>query len=663
MKINSIKLKNFRQFKNVYLDFSMDSEKPFTIIEGQNTFGKTTLIKAFLWCLYQKNTFQNKNLLNLDVAKSMNPNSEEQTVEVTITLDHNGRNYIIKTSENYYCRPDGTIASKNKNVITKISYIDPETCETINVPITKIESTINDILRPELTDYFFFDGESNKIEKVGNKKNLRDAVSDLMGIKRTEALRDLYNPKTKDGITSVLNSKLKPIDVTKSEELLSKITDLQDQITKDTNNIDNYKSEIEKLEQQKENNEAILESNKDTIALQKKKVGLESYIKNNNLKKMTIFTSMIKTFNSSILEQLFNFDFLKNKFEDKVKNTTFKDENSLSHISEEVIDQLVKRGYCLCGAPIKDKNEAYIHLMEAKNTMEPKNFGKHISDFIEHEINRYNSWKDDFNKVKDKCIELNNLILDTSNKGEELKDIKKSIIDCPNAGEIQSNIDHITKQIGYNEAMINTAKLAIEQNSKKIESLQIEIEQNSTKSAENNLINLCIEYAKNIYSAAENTINSKLAKTNHELTLEVNDIFSRMYHGNRKIVIDNNFNATTEVDGEGDIDTSTGAETVKNYAFVAGLIKLVKNNIMNDDLSDPDETPEDYPLVIDAPFSSTDEIHITNICKVLPECCNQLIFAVMEKDFKQAEPSIEQLIGKKYVIVQHSETDADIKEE
>ena len=136
-----------------------------------------------------------------------------------------------------------------------------------------------------------------------------------------------------------------------------------------------------------------------------------------------------------------------------------------------------------------------------------------------------------------------------------------------------------------------------------------------------------------------------------------------MYHGNRKIVIDNNFNATTEVDGEGDIDTSTGAETVKNYAFVAGLIKLVKNNIMNDDLSDPDETPEDYPLVIDAPFSSTDEIHITNICKVLPECCNQLIFAVMEKDFKQAEPSIEQLIGKKYVIVQHSETDADIKEE
>ena len=76
MKLNSIKLKNFRQFKNVMIDFSMDENKPFTIIKGQNTFGKTTLIKAFLWCLYRKNTFKNKDLLNLDVSRIMQPNSD-----------------------------------------------------------------------------------------------------------------------------------------------------------------------------------------------------------------------------------------------------------------------------------------------------------------------------------------------------------------------------------------------------------------------------------------------------------------------------------------------------------------------------------------------------------------------------------------------------------
>ena len=58
MEIKSFKLKNFRQFKNIDIEFSQDIEKPFTIITGGNTYGKTTLVKAFLWCLYGQKDYE-----------------------------------------------------------------------------------------------------------------------------------------------------------------------------------------------------------------------------------------------------------------------------------------------------------------------------------------------------------------------------------------------------------------------------------------------------------------------------------------------------------------------------------------------------------------------------------------------------------------------------
>ena len=63
MQIQKIKLRNFRNFKKCDIEFSCDKDKNFTIILGQNTFGKTTLVKAFIWCLYRVNLFDNKILV------------------------------------------------------------------------------------------------------------------------------------------------------------------------------------------------------------------------------------------------------------------------------------------------------------------------------------------------------------------------------------------------------------------------------------------------------------------------------------------------------------------------------------------------------------------------------------------------------------------------
>ena len=67
-----------------------------------------------------------------------------------------------------------------------------------------------------------------------------------------------------------------------------------------------------------------------------------------------------------------------------------------------------------------------------------------------------------------------------------------------------------------------------------------------------------------------------------------------------------------------------------------------------------------YPLVMDAPFSGVDEIHIDNICKILPNTANQVIIAVMQKDWDYASKNLNAYVGKSYSI--EKDKDADGRE-
>ena len=110
------------------------------------------------------------------------------------------------------------------------------------------------------------------------------------------------------------------------------------------------------------------------------------------------------------------------------------------------------------------------------------------------------------------------------------------------------------------------------------------------------------------------------------------------------------------------LDNSTGTDTVKNFAFVAGLLKSIKNNVLLEEFAEDEDSDECYPLVMDAPFSDTDAEHIRNICKTLPMYCDQIFIIVIKKDFEVAEDDIKDRIGKLYQIQKHSETHVTIKE-
>ena len=138
-----------------------------------------------------------------------------------------------------------------------------------------------------------------------------------------------------------------------------------------------------------------------------------------------------------------------------------------------------------------------------------------------------------------------------------------------------------------------------------------------------------------------------------------------MYHGKRIVEIDNNYHITLKVDnGKGAFvnDTSPGLDTVKNFAFIAGIVDLARKKAQNRDEEDGvDYTSEPYPIVMDAPFSNADEKHIANISKVLPKVAEQVILVVMNKDWEYAQSNMIDRLGMVYQIEKASEIKSTIR--
>ena len=665
MLIRKITLRNIRNFKNNEIEFSCDPNKNFTIILGQNTYGKTTLVKSFIWCLYRINLFDDKILLNSDVADNLRPSASEEA-KVEVELEHQGFLYKITTKEFYIKANNGNITTYKK---AYSSVIRADGKNTIPIKNSKIEEEIESILKPELKEYFFFDGETNSIESVSTKKNLTSAVTNILGLNHIEMLEDYYNPTKRESVTSYLMKELVVSDdnilnnlnesyeeeIKRKEQLESEISDIND--------------EIRRLDAQLKAQNDLLDANRDVEKDQSDKRKLENEIKNSIENKELSFNRMIQMINNSsaFLKVLFAKSYVKFNLKKLMESSSFKSESSYKGINEEAVDELVKKGKCICGSVICNGNDAYKHLMEAKQHMEPHDFGKYISDFVSAESsNVYGAQTTLENIVTEASKIIDDITLIEDNE-TRLKTICERIAGRTDVGEIQRNINNINYQLGVQRGLLNNSEQKqLPEVDKKISELAEKIEKTSLKNDANEFTKKCIDYAKCIYDLANKKIAKSKIEIRERLQEEVGKIFKSMYHGNREIKIDENFRATTIVSKDGQdkkLDKSTGLGTVVNYSFVAGLMNLAKQSIVNDDdMNDPELRNETYPLVMDAPFSNTDDEHIKNICNALPNFCDQIIMFVMQKDFNYASRSIAHKVGKIYKIEKLSETEAVIKE-
>ncbi|MCG0276146.1 MAG: AAA family ATPase [Thermosediminibacteraceae bacterium] len=674
MIIRWIKLKNFRQFKGEHIiEFPFQENKNVVVICGLNTAGKTTLVQAFLWVLYGKADFKTKDLLlNLEVADSMMPGQREE-MSVSLALVDKGIEYTITKTQYYICKSNGNIVPED--AISTLYYKEPNgNMKLISTKQHVIDDYINRILPEELSRYFFFDGERignlSRKDKAG-RQELSSAVKSILGLAEfSNAIEHLSN-----GNKSVLALFRNSLD-TESQDRAEAIKKEIDELEIEKENKQKIKADIEKdikkYEEKINEIEEILRQNEDTANLQKQ-------IDENN-KKIKILEDYKEEKKKRLRDKISGsafFYFCKPLIE-KIEKSLKEFSSSIDvvpKIQADTIDYIIERGICICGNKVERGSETYNNLVELKKFLPPYYLGTAINDFL-NESNSYKSEAEEF------LPEINNMYEDYRRIVQQINElldendmIDKKIGEKKNMESYRDAKELYLKQKQKKERELIDIVARLQNIDKQINDRNRELERLAEKNEKNKFIFLCIEYTKKIIEELQEHYNRKEKEIREKLNEKVNQIFSQMYHGEkRNIVIDDEYNyeiITESVSSElnDKADESRGLETVASFAFIGGIIALAKekiasksaNKIENEEELVIELESEPYPLVMDAPFSNLDETHVRNVSKILPEIAEQVIMFIMAKDWNYAKDVLSNKVAALYELKKISETHTKIE--
>lgn len=655
MLIKSLKMQNFRQFKGITaVDFSCDPEQNVTIILGDNTFGKTTLLQAFNWCFYETVTFDNNPdfLLNLEVANEMN-NGDTETVSVEICVIHNGVDYVISRSQTYSCA-NGKVTGMKKAQV-KISY-KQEDGQMESVRATEVQKVIENILPQDLSTYFFFDTE--RVRSISTRKDVADAVKGLLGLSIMDTA--IKHIGTKGNKKTVLGKLYGAMDLDGDEKARGALDMIQSSEAKREaikTQIDTCASQIGQYEVRKEQLDDILRDNQTTATLQKKKEDLERRLSTERSTLESTISLFFKDFSKGSL-QMFAQPLLgqANDFLAAIKI----DDKGVRDLTAPTILELLKRGRCICGTELCEGNDAYNHLMEELNYVPPESIGNTVRHYRE-KLSSFSRDADHiFESLTSRYQEIYRSKARIQEWEDELADISIQIKGKDNMKKYETELIDVKSRLrdlnAKKERLIRddaTLKSEIERYKKVYDSL-------IAVSGKNKETMLLIKYAEEILDWLSSTYKEKEAFIREALEMKVNNIFEQMYHGHRRVSIDQKYQVTlltTIEDKEVAAGESEGSNRVKSFAFIAGLVALAKEKLIaNAGEEGFNLSSEPYPLVMDAPFSNADETHTANISKVLPEIAEQVIMFVMQKDWRYAEPVMATRVGKQYELKKLSET-------
>lgn len=660
MIIKSLRLKNFRQFKDeTKLDFATDKNKNVTLILGDNTFGKTTLLQAFNWCFYGKVLFaQNpKMLLNYDVSENMAP-KQRTSVEVEITLVHNSREYTFKRIQWYTRRDIGSVGEE----LCPLTITYKENGEVKTVRGTNVKGVVNTIIPEDLSLYFFFDTE--RVNSISNRKDVGTAVKNLMGISVIDSALDHLGTKTKkDSVIGKFYSDLQQGSTADAKKYINNIHDFEAAKEAIAEKIANFKAEIANYNTKKSELEAKLRDNKRTAELQKKKEKLVRDIKTQENAYERNVDAFFNQFSEKSLK-IFAAPLIGG-VKKYLKDTKI-DEKGVIDVTNKTIMALIRRGKCLCGTEFKqsEADPIYKHLLDEMHYVPPESIGSTVKHYREK--------LDYFSKGVDEAFEslgnthknaLSALIL-AQEWEDDLETISKELQGQADMGQYEIELVKTNNRIKELNQKIEDLIRQDENYNRSIDGAKKKYDSLVVISGKNKEVREYIEYAEDIAMFLQSYRQEKATEIRHKLQLKVNEIFGKMYHGSRNVMIDERYNVSlsTTVNGRTIVTgESEGSNRVKNFAFIAGLVALAKEKVLSDQAKKgiSIET-EPYPLVMDAPFSNADERHTQNIAQLLPDIAEQVIMFVMDKDWKNAKEKMAHKVGRTYMLQKHSETHTTI---
>ena len=321
------------------------------------------------------------------------------------------------------------------------------------------------------------------------------------------------------------------------------------------------------------------------------------------------------------------------------------------------IDYILKRRRCICGTMISDGSAAEQNLLLEKAKQPPESIGSLVRRYREQAMEYISSSDDYYEIIQSKFSTLRNDQRELGFRIDERTALEESLKGAKDVSLLEKQYQNAENRLKEFEQSKNIILQTIGSCKKDISNYERALESFGKANEKNAKIALNIEYAQATFDWVAEAYKNRESSVRARLEEKVNCNFSKMYHGTRTIAIDEKYrvkyiDVTTE--------ESEGLKAVKSFAFVSGLVDLAKEALTSEKSKEADTGPQYYPLVMDAPFSNVDETHIRNISQILPASAEQVIIAVMQKDWEPAADIMAPVVGKSYQI--EKQLDQDGKE-
>lgn len=651
MLLESIKLENFRQFRNEYIEFAQGSDgKNVTIIIGDNGTGKTTFAQAFFWCMYGETEFSDKNMLNKLVAAEMKP-GQESKVQVTLKLTHGNVSYTLMREQTY--RKDYSNRIKGDNTVFDIAIKDANG-NTSYVKKTLCEGEVKSILPKELSRYFFFDGE--RIEKMskdistGKKAtDFAEAVKGLLGLNAMFSAIQHFNPRIKNSVINSYESSYSAGSNTKIQEYTRTIEHCKEEISRIDVRLEELENQIEQATSRKAEKVEEIKQYAEGEELQRQKEKLLQRIETAKASRSAVIKEISRSFNANMSSFFSASLILRSLNFLSGKDFAGKD---IPFMHAKTIEYLLKQKVCICGTHLDEGSVPYNKVKELIDFLPPQSISTTISDFKKESKRRANSRQDLFSDVRDKLAVISKQDEDLIELNDDLHAIEGKL----SGGDVRGKVRAINSEIQLCDQTIKKSQterdqLLIKKGGFEKEAGRADTERRNLTLLDdkNKKIEIYKAYAERIYKELQAVYVSSEAEIRRKLETTINEIFKTIYEGGLSLTIDEKYHISVYADDyDGDVETSTAQSISVIFAFITGIIKMARENRNATDEDAKLLSSEPYPLVMDAPLSAFDKRRIKTVCESLPNTAEQVIIFIKDTDGELAEEYMGDKIGSRH---------------
>ena len=649
MKLMSIRLCNFRQFhgRTPEIHFAF-GERNTTIIHGNNGAGKTTLLNAFTWVLYEKFSaaFASEDQLinKRAIAEATLKNAVECWVEVR--FEHNNKHYQAKRLCRAYKTEVGVELSKSE-LYLQIAGDDGRWLLPQQLP----EDIIGHVLPATLHQYFFFDGERiEKIVRSDQKLEIAEATKTLLGVEvLTRSIKHLKEAKR------TLEAELATIGDSETKNLLRE----QKKLEQESEQLSTRQVEIEQeLEHQDELKKTIgnrlleLSGAEELQQLRDELEAREKLLREQLKQAKDALKRAISTRGYTVLLSEATADF-------RVIVDDLRQRGELPiGIKQQFVGDLLNKQRCICGAELIEGTHAHEQvsawidkagIADVEETAirmgaQVDEIDKHVPEFwdeVDRQQDNIAKWRTELSGIE-----------------TQLDDIKKKLRSFPN-----EDINELQKRLDDTEERIRDLTLEKGANQHKNERIATDIEAKTKQIAKHKMNENKQALAQRRITAAQDSI-ERLTEVRvrldnqfrSSLEKQVQEIFASISFTPYIPKLSDKYELTLVESIAGQetlVAASTGENQILSLSFIGGIIGRVREWIQENALMGPDSST--FPIVMDSPFGSLDEIYRRQIAKTLPRLANQLVVLVTKTQWRgEVEQEMANYIGREYVLTYNS---------